>query len=310
MKRLILILGVVFFAITTNAQQESMFTHYSFNTMAINPGYAGSRDALTLTGLHRSQWVSFPGAPTTQTVTVHAPLANNKMGLGLSLLHDQIGPTSNSSVNVDLAYRVQVGTEGHLSFGLKGGLNFMSSNLQSEVTTLEEGDAAFQNNIQSELLPNFGFGIYYANPKLFVGLSSPRLLNSDILSGEVSNFSNNLQRHYYLITGAMLSLNKKETVKFKPTAFFRLTDGAPLQMDFTALFYFKDKYWIGPMFRVTDQVGVLSGLNIIDQFSLAYSFDWSFNSRSIGNNYGSHELMLRYDFMYKTKGGIVSPRYF
>ena len=145
---------------TLLAQQEAMFTHYMNNTLAVNPAYAGSRDALTITALHRSQWVGFDGAPTTQTVTMHTPLFNNKLGLGLSVVHDQIGPVKTTSAYVDLAYIIKTSEKGHLAFGLKGGFNFMQANL-STLQLNQQSDAAFQDNIQSKFLPNFGFGIYY-----------------------------------------------------------------------------------------------------------------------------------------------------
>jgi type IX secretion system PorP/SprF family membrane protein len=310
MKKSILIIFSLIMSLCGNAQQDAMFTHYSFNTLAVNPGYAGSREALTVTGLHRSQWVFFPGAPMSQTITMHGPISNDKMGLGFSLLGDQLGPTRMIGVNLDWAYKLRVGEKGKLSFGIKGGLNFQTSRLASEVNTIEVADNAFQNDIQSELLPNFGFGLYYANPKFYVGVSVPRLLQNDFLNSTVSNFASNQQRHYFFIAGTVFPINESETIKLKPTTFVKLTNGAPLQFDLTALFYFHDKYWVGPMYRLSDAVGVLAGLNITNQFALGYSFDWSFGNKTGVYNGGSHELVLRYDFIFKDKGSIISPRYF
>lgn len=310
MKKIFLITLISLASFEAAAQQDAMFTHYSFNTLAVNSGYAGSRDALTVTGLHRSQWVSFPGAPTTQTLTVHAPVANNKIGLGFSLLRDQIGPTTQTGINLDFAYKIQIGEKGKLAFGLKAGLNMRSSNLLSEVSTADGGDNAFQNDIQTELLPNFGFGLYYSTPKFYVGLSTPRLLENDLNTSSTSSITSREQRHYFFIAGAVFPLNESGTVKLRPTTFFKITQGAPAELDLTALFYFHDKYWVGPMLRTTDAVGVLAGLNLTDQFSVGYSFDWSFGNQTGAYNAGSHELMLRYDFVFKDKGKILSPRYF
>ena len=310
MKKLILIALISLATFDLSAQQEAMFTHYSFNTLAVNSGYAGSRDALTVTGLHRSQWINFPGAPVTQTITVHAPVANEKLGLGLSLLRDQIGPTTQTGINADFAYKIQVGEKGKLAFGLKAGLNMRSNKLLSEVSTTDGGDNAFQNDIQTDLLPNFGFGLYYSTPTFYVGLSTPRLLENNLDEGTTSSIASREQRHYYFIGGAVFPLNESGSVKLRPTTFFKLTSGAPAQLDLTALFYFQDRYWVGPMFRTTDAAGVLAGLNITDQFSMGYSFDWSFGNQTAAYNAGSHELMLRYDFIFKDKGSILSPRYF
>lgn len=310
MKQILLTVFAILMGAATFAQQDAMFTHYSFNTLAVNSGYAGSRDALTVTGLHRSQWINFPGAPTTQTLTVHAPIANDKMGLGLSVLNDKIGPTQLTGVNADFAYKIQLGERGKLAFGLKAGLNFRANRLVSKVTTAEGDDNAFQSDIQTDLLPNFGFGVYYSTPKFYVGLSTPRLLENDLAANTTTSISSREQRHYFFIAGAVFPINESGSVKLRPTTFFKLTQGAPAELDLTALFYFQDKYWVGPMLRTTDAVGVLAGLNITDQFSLGYSFDWSFGNKTAVYNAGSHELMLRYDFIFKSKGKILSPRYF
>jgi len=310
MKKIFITAFIIFSGLSALAQQDAMFTHYSFNTLAVNSGYAGSRDALTVTGLHRSQWVNFPGAPTTQTLTAHAPIANEKIGLGFSILNDKIGPTQSTGINLDFAYKIKVGEKGKLAFGLKGGLNLRSNRLSTEVSTTETGDNAFQNDIQTDLLPNFGFGLYYSNPKMYVGLSTPRLLENDLDENTTSSITAREQRHYFLIAGTVFPLNESGSVKLRPTTFFKITQGAPAELDLTALFYFQDKYWVGPMLRTTDAVGVLAGLNITDQFSLGYSFDWSYGNKTASYNAGSHELMLRYDFIFKNKGKILSPRYF
>ncbi|MGV6860204.1 MAG: PorP/SprF family type IX secretion system membrane protein [Putridiphycobacter sp.] len=308
MKKLLILILTVVSSASIYAQQEAMFTHYSFNTLAVNSGYAGSRDALTVTGLHRSQWVSFPGAPQTQTITAHAPLFNQKIGLGLSVLNDKIGPTQQTAFYADFAYKIKLGN-GKLAFGLKGGANMVATDLK-ELSTQDDTDPQFQENIQSQFLPNFGFGLYYSTPKYYLGVSTPRLLENNYETNSTTGSVGGERRHYYFIGGVVFPINKTETIKLRPTAYLKVTEGAPIEADLTALFYFQDKYWAGPMFRTGDAFGVLAGLNITDQFSFGYSFDWSFTNTTVKYNGGSHELMLRYDFMFNNKGKIKSPRYF
>lgn len=305
----LLLIGLSFLSIFgVQAQQDAMFTHYSFNTLAVNSGYAGSRDALTVTGLHRSQWVSFPGAPTTQTLTLHAPIANEKIGLGFSLLNDKIGPTNQTAFYGDFAYKIKLG-KGKLAFGLKAGLNMVSNDLNT-LSTEEGNDPGFATNVQSQLLPNFGFGMYYSTAKYYVGLSTPRLLENNYETNTTSGSVGGEKRHYFFIAGTVFPLNETGTVKLKPTTFVKITEGAPIEFDLTALFYLQDKYWVGPMFRSGDALGILAGLNITDQFGFGYSFDWSYRNQTFKYNNGSHELMLRYDFIFNDKSKIRSPRYF
>jgi len=308
MKRIGLIISVLAITLVGQAQQDAMFTHYSFNTLAVNSGYAGSRNALTVTGLHRSQWVSFPGAPITQTLTVHGPVYNEKLGIGFSIINDKIGPIRSTGVNIDLAYKLRLGN-GKLAFGLKGGLNVQSRRLGSEVDVNNTADQVFQADVQSDLLPNFGFGLYYSTDNFYVGASAPRLLENDFYNNIFTGLSRE-RRHYYLIGGAVFSVNQKKTIKFRPTAFLKITEAAPLTFDFTGVFFFDDRFWLGTMWRTTDAIGVLSGVNLGRQFSLGYSFDWSYANTTGTYNTGSHELMLRYDFIYTRKKRVLSPRYF
>lgn len=302
-----LALGVV----ALKAQQQAMFTHYAFNTLAVNPAYAGSREALTVTALHRSQWVGFDGAPTTQTLTLHTPIANDRLGLGLSIMNDKIGPLNITSLYTDLAYILPLNQRGSkLAFGLKGGINLMQANL-NEVTTNQTGDNSFDgNNVSNDVLPNFGLGAYYYNPKWYVGLSVPTFLENT-LKTEVNNSGTSVakeKRHFFAIGGAVFNLSKG--LKLKPTTFVKVTEAAPIELDLTAMFIFKDKLELGGMFRTGDAIGALLGYNLSPVFRIGYSFDWSYTNTTFKYNNGSHEAMLRYDFIYNDNKKIRSPRYF
>ena len=286
-----------------------MFTHYMYNTLAVNPAYAGSRDALTFTGLHRSQWVGFEGAPITQTVTMHTPILTKNIGIGLSVINDKIGPTNTTALYFDFSYKLKLGKKANLAFGLKGGMNLRSNGL-SDLTLDDNADMSFISDTRSDILPNFGFGMYYYTDKFYAGISVPKLLENDFAtnstSGSVSLGSE--ERHYYLIAGTVFNLS--ESIKLKPTTFLKVTNGAPIEADITGTLIFSDRFWTGAMFRTGDAVGILAGLNITDQLALGYSFDWSYRNKTVQYNAGSHELMLRYDLIFKGEEKIRSPRYF
>ena len=300
---------IVLWGFEVKAQQDPMFTHYSFNTLAINPAYAGSRDALTITGLHRSQWVGFEGAPITQTITAHSPVFNEKVGVGFSFLNDKIGPSNTSSFYFDFSYKIRITEKAKLAFGLKGGLNYRLTDLNG-LTVKQANDPVFQSDLESELLPNFGFGLYYFTDNYYVGISIPRLLENDFKTNSVSGSTDlaSEKKHYFLIGGAVFNLN--EDFKVKPTTFIKVTAGAPIEADLTALVYFRDKIWFGPMLRTGDAVGALVGIYITNQLAVGYSFDWSIANTTFKYNGGSHEIMIRYDFILKQNKKIRSPRYF
>lgn len=296
-------------SMSLQGQQDAMYTHYMNNTLAVNPGYAGSRDALTATLLHRSQWVSFPGAPVTQTLTVHGPAIKRKVGLGLSVLNDKVGPINNTSVSIDAAYILYLNSEDKLAFGLKGGLEFLRGEF-ADIITPEGEDEVFGVNIGTKAKPNFGAGVYYYKPRMYVGLSSPAMLNTNYSAtsegGAVSSYQR--ERHLYLIGGAVIDLSYDWMLK--PTGFIRIAPGAPIQLDVTPTLIYQEKYNLGLMYRSGEAVGILAGMMLNDQLLISYSFDWSFRNPTGEYNSGSHELMLRYDFIYKNRRKIKSPRYF
>lgn len=303
MKKGLLIAFTVLSAACAHAQQEAMFTHYMFNTQAVNPGYAGSRDALTATALNRSQWVGFDGAPTTQTLTLHAPVFAGAAGAGLSVVNDKIGPLTNTSVFVDLAYRMKLSDKGTLAFGLKGGVNLFRAAL-SDLTIEDESDPNFQQGTRSLTNPNIGFGLYYSSERYYVGLSTPKLIENDLES--VS--SGTEKRHFYFIAGSVFDLSDR--VKLKPTTLVKMTPGAPIQADVTGTFLLDDRYWAGAMFRTGESAGILLGANLTQQLGIGYSFDFSYTNSTFEYNLGSHEIMLRYDFFFGQGERVKSPRYF
>ena len=295
---------------TMQAQQEPMYTHYMYNTLVINPGYAGSRDALSVTALHRSQWVNYKGAPIVQTLTMHAPLKNEHLGLGLSATNDKIGPTNNTAVFADFAYIMKLNTKSKLALGLSAGVNIFQADLNS-LQLNQQADPSFQNNISNKMNPNFGFGAYYSRERFYAGVSIPNIIQNNYLVVNLPNgstWAGKEQRHYYFIAGTMIKLS--DNLEFKPTTFVKVTPAAPIQADVTASFVIAKKLLLGVMYRTGDAFGGLIGLDVTSQFHVGYSFDYSYGVKTFKYNNGSHEIVLRYDFNLSNKKQIRSPRYF
>jgi type IX secretion system PorP/SprF family membrane protein len=306
MKGLIAITVLLLTMVEGYAQQDAMYTHYMYNTLAVNPGYAGSRDALTVTALHRSQWVGFDGASRTQTLTMHTPFIKNYLGLGFSMINDKTGPTKSTSLYIDMAYHLKLNEKSKLSFGLKTGGDFYYANLMG-VNVIQDGDNSFSKNIRGGFIPNFGVGIYYLRKSFYAGLSVPKLVQNNLANNNPT-ITGKRQRHYFFITGAVYEISSD--LKLKPTALLKVTPGAPIEADLTLSLILKNKFNLGAMYRTQDAAGILLGYNIMDQLMIGYSFDWSFLNTTGRYNSGSHEIMARYDFIYKSQEKIRSPRYF
>ncbi|MGV3632400.1 MAG: type IX secretion system membrane protein PorP/SprF [Bacteroidota bacterium] len=302
-----ILLGLGSFSV--QAQQAPMYTHYMYNTLSVNPAYAGSREALTITALHRSQWVGFSGAPMTQTLTMHSPVASEHIGLGLSFTNDRIGPVNNTSIFGSFAYIMQLTKKSKLALGLSGGANILQADL--EALDLEsESDPVFVN-VSNRATANFGFGAYYSMKRFYAGISAPNLLENSYSTVTLNNGNQSLakeDRHYFFIAGGLIDLSPN--VAFKPTTLIKYTPNAPSQIDLTASFVLRQRLLLGAMYRSGDAVGALVGFDLSQQFHVGYSFDWSYGVRTFKYNQGSHEIVLRYDFIFPGRKQIDSPRYF
>jgi type IX secretion system PorP/SprF family membrane protein len=297
-------------SLSISAQQLPAFTHYMYNMLSVNPAYAGSRDALTVTALHRSQWVGFEGAPVTQTLTVHTPLENEHIGLGLSVVNDKIGPTNNTSAFLYYSYIMRLTSKSKLAFGLGAGLNMFQANFDNLNLDMPV-DPTFQNNFSNYMTPNFGLGVYYSRERFYAGISSPYLVENKYSTlNQVDQITvlGNERRQYYVIAGTILRLT--ESLALKPTTLIKVTQAAPIQADITASFIFMKKFILGGMWRTGDSMGVLVGLDITEQLHFGYSYDFSYGLTTTVYNQGTHEIMLRYDFIFSNKRQIHSPRYF
>lgn len=309
-KSIFLLIAVIFSSISVKAQYDAMFTQYMFNEMYINPAYTGSKEAMAVNLTHRQQWVNFPGRPITTSFTLHGPLANDKMGLGISVLNEQIGKLTRNLLYLNYAYRVKVGEKGKLSFGLMGGFHNQVNKL-SELKATETGDIQVSQNTPSIMSPNFGAGIYYYTNKFYAGISVPRMVDDTYLfsaTGDVikSNRLNASKFHYYFTIGNVFEVN--EDLKIKPQAMVKMVSNAPLQYDLNVNVLIKNKVWVGVSYRSAADISALLGLQVTQQFLVNYSYDYALTKIQTYSQ-GSHEITLGYLFSYK-QHKVVTPRYF
>ncbi len=301
-----LFLGVLLFlSVFAVAQQDAQYTQYMYNTVSINPAYAGSRGQMSIAALHRSQWVGLDGAPTTQTVNIHSPIGYRGLGMGLSIVNDQIGPTSETNFDMDFSYTIQMAKDARLSFGVKGSINLLDIRF-SELNQFTS-DQTLQQDIDNRLSPNVGAGVYYHTSKFYAGLSVPRFLETSHFQ-ESSLSTAKEQMNFYFITGYVWDVNR--FLKFKPTVLSKITQGAPLQVDVSANFMFNDKFILGAAYRWDAAVSGMVGFNISDGFLLGIAYDRETTALgSAAFNDGSFEVILRYDFI-SVKDNMKSPRFF
>lgn len=301
MKRIYLLVTISLFPLLLWGQ-EPQFTHYMYNTLSVNPAYAGSRDVLTVTALNRAQWLGVDGAPLTQTFSVHTPVMREKVGLGLSIVNDKIGPVNFTRAYGNYAYRIDVGRNAKLALGISAGLNIQQNRL-TDLKLQENGDVVFEADENTGFLPNFGLGIYFSTDEYYLGLSAPKLLHNESETSKSYNFKD---QTYAFIAGGAFEMNSD--FMFKPSLLVKMDGSINLQADLSAIMIFRSRLWGGLMYRTNNDVGALAGFFISPQLKIGYSYDMSVAPTAIRT--GSHEIMLMYDIEINGRGKIKSSRYF
>ena len=300
---------ILFFALMLTcysgfAQQDAQFTQYMYNTININPAYAGSRGVMSVFGLHRTQWVGLDGAPTTNAFSLNTPISNSNLGVGLSFVNDKIGPTNDNTISADVSYTIPMSEDYKLSFGIKASGNIFNLDV-SRLTPADPTPDPNLQNYNSKFSPNFGAGIYLHSEKLYLGLSVPNFLqDSKYSDNNVAVFQERM--NFYAIGGYVFDLSP--SIKFKPAVLTKLVTGAPLQVDASVNFLFFDKLMLGGAYRWDAAVSALAGFQITDGLFIGYSYDMETTNLRRYNS-GSHEVFLRFELFNKVSK-MVSPRFF
>lgn len=309
-KKYIIVVGMLFSAICF-AQQDAQYTQYMYNTISVNPAYAGSRGVFSLGGLYRAQWAGFEGAPVTKTLTFDSPIAKN-IGLGVSIVDDEIGPSNETYFFIDFSYTIKTSDKYNLALGLKAGGNLLNVDLASLQGSAS--DPKFQNDIDNKFSPNIGAGAFFYSDKFYLGLSAPSLLTTkhfdestiDDNTGQPISYLAAERTNVYAIMGYVFQLSP--ITKLKPATLIKAVQGAPLQIDLSANFLFVDKFRIGLGYRWDAAISGLAGFQVSKGLLIGYAYDAETTGLA---NYssGSHEVFLRYE-LFKERGKTISPRFF
>ena len=292
----------MFTGIVSFAQQDAQFTQYMYNTINVNPAYAGSRGAMSIFALHRTQWVGLDGAPVTNTVSINTPINGSNLGLGVSLINDKIGPTQENAISADLSYTINTSETFKLSFGIKATANLFNLDV-TKLNPVDATDPTLQN--YNKFTPNIGAGIYLHSDKAYVGFSIPNFI-------ETQNYNDNQvaiykqKINYYLMAGYVFNIG--DEVKFKPALLTKMVQGAPLQVDVSGNFMFNQKFVVGIAYRWSAALSGMVGFQVSDGLYIGYGYDRETTNLKNYNS-GSHEIFLRYE-LFNNIDKITTPRFF
>ena len=301
MKKLSMI-AVLLLALQMHGQQDPQYTQYMYNMNIINPAYAGSRENLSFGLLYRTQWTGIEGAPETGTFFGHSPIGNN-LGLGLSVIADQIGPVKETNVYADISYTLKLGGEHRLAFGLKAGATFHDIGLTG-LDLIDITDPFFSENI-NETTPNIGAGFFYYTDKYYLSLSVPNLLASVHLDANGFKIGSETQ-HYFLTGGYVFDLSPN--TELKPSFMLKSAFDAPTSFDVNVNARFYKKFEIGASYRLDDSFSGLVNFAITPSLRIGYAYD-AVTSDIKAYAPASHEVMLLFDLNFPKRVS-RSPRYF
>jgi type IX secretion system PorP/SprF family membrane protein len=305
--------------VTAFAQQDMQYTQYLFNYLAVNPAYAGYKEATNLQAFSRMQWVGVSGAPTIYSITADgSATAGDVVGWGTQLVNEQMGAHNLVSMFGTYAFRLRLNQrDDRLSFGLSAGVTQWQLNRNklyiNEENAVDISDYLAKNYTRPEWRPDFRVGAYYNTPFFFAGVSATNLF---------AKFSGNVRiPHLYISAGGFISINN--TFGLKPSFIYRSDFNGPGNIDINLLALVMKQLWVGVNYRTgiyigqikasdvetiqtTNTLAFMMELFLVKNVQIGYSYDLSV----MGTGWpGSHEISLSY-IIPKKKTRQSTPRYF
>lgn len=312
MKKILYVIAVLI-SVKGIAQQDPQYSLYQFNQMVINPGYAGARDAIAIVADVRKQWAGINGSPTTAAFSVHSPIMNDKLGVGLNFVNDRLGAKAVNGIYGNVAYILKLGNKMKLSFGARAGYTMYKFNF-NEVKYKDANETAFTdlNNVNKGAL-DVDAGLFLRTNSFFVGISATHLNNGVIYKsnftatssvGTTTDYSLSyiLKPHVFLTIGKSFLI--KENFLIAPSLMIKTVQGKTTT-DLNLNFFIAKRFWIGAYVRQGYGFGALFQAYITNQLRFGYSYDMGTGTRAVLG--GGHEIMIGYDIK-RPKSQIVSPR--
>jgi type IX secretion system PorP/SprF family membrane protein len=277
------------------AQQLPLYSQYMFNTLEINPAYAGFKQSMQFTSVFRKQFNGIKDAPQTAMISGDMPIGDTKLGVGLKIVDDRIFVIQNFGAQLSMSYRIE-GDRSNLSFGLQmGALNNKTDFSKLNITNA--GDPVFSQNLNA-LTANFGTGVFFNTDKFYAGLSSPNLVRAHLRKIDValSEYAVKQSLHVYLNAGYLITLN--DNFVLKPSFLLRGVKGIPLNYDINANLFFRDIVSAGVSYRNDIALVGLLDFKLVPNLRLGYAYDYNLG-RLTNFSRASHEIILRFHIPFE-----------
>ncbi len=292
--------------LSLNAQQDAQYTQFMYNTQSYNPAFVGLSGEKSVVALLRSQWMGVEGAPKTQMISYNAPTKMNNLSMGIGIVNDKIGPTSETYFDLDFSYKIALSGNSFVNFGIKASTHLLdiNYNLLTQDTSLGS-DPLLAQNIDNRFSPNIGAGVLYYQDDFFIGFSVPSFLET--LHFDRSSLSEAREKmHFYVTSGLVIDID--QNLLLRPSLLVKAVPGAPIQMDVSATAMLKEKLSFGFSYRLQAALSGLVGYQVSNELFVGLSYDRA--ATSLGRdlfNSGSLEAVVRYNFGSQTNSN--KPRF-
>lgn len=294
------------------SQQDAQYTQFMYNKLGFNPAFAGSVESTNFQVIARQQWLGLSEAPTSQVFTFNTPFTSAGTGVAGRLSRVTIGLEQQYNVEGSYAYRFALGRGSRLGLGISASARYFNIEYDRARPTQGGGvDTAIPGATESRITPNFGAGIYIDGPAYYVGISVPRLLESNIDLGGEETIISREARHFYFMGGLKFALS--ENLSLEPQLLAKYVAGAPFDADFNVTAHLGQNLFTGLSYRLGGNGGgesasLLAGFYLSENLSMCLAYDLGLSDLKGAQN-GSIELVVAYSLGGRSAGGqVVDPR--
>jgi len=204
-------------------------------------------------------------------------------------VNDQLGPTTQTYLNLAYSYQINVSEVTRLSFGINAGgslLNVDFSKGDFEV----ENDPLLRSQDVNNFYPTVGAGVFLYEPNWYLGISVPNFLSDGLYNDEVAGIVEDKQQ-FNFIGGYVFDI--KENIKLKPAFLINYLAGSPVNLNLSANVLVNGQFTVGASYRVDNAVSGLAGFQVSDNAFIGYAYDY--NTNALGEfAQGSHEVVLKF----------------
>ena len=313
MKNLLTLLIILIAGVQLSAQQDHQYTQFMYNKLLYNPAYAGSRGTPTLTGIFRSQWVGFDGAPQSGLLSFNSPFLTPRVGVGGTLSYLKLGLQRDFHATLAYSYDLVAMENASVRVGIQGAVRSLGMAFE-DAQPLNIGDPSLDNQQISDFYGNVGAGIYgvFLN-QFYVGFSVPRIYSNSLGLNSANNpISAKEYRHYYGTAGGILPLS--DDINLLPAVLIKYVENAPIDADININLDIRQKVTAGISYRLGgngagESIDLLVFWQATPQVGVGAAYDFTLSDLKDYNG-GSIELLIQADLKKPSKKNVFSPRFF